>query len=302
MSTVLDRSELGAEPARRPSPDRQRARRRRLPPPAHGGADRRDRRPPVRRRAVPPRPPRPRPTRPSARRGRGGRRRAEAAEDDDDGAPPPPPRAAAAAAAAERAQRGGRDRRGRRRASATRRRARGRQGSSRASSSCSRNGSGFVRLTPPEPVRRRRLHLGRAGQPLRARLRRPRRRPGARPAPLRALPVADPRRHDQRPPGRRGRRGHALRRPAGGVPDRALRARLRRRDGQGDRVADAVRQGLARRRSPAPARAGKTEALRRLAGALAGHEGIEVSRRARRRPARGDRRVARGPGRAGAPR
>ena len=35
------------------------------------------------------------------------------------------------------------------------------------------------------------------------------RRPGARAAPLRALPVARARRHDQRPPGRRGRRGHA---------------------------------------------------------------------------------------------
>ena len=109
------------------------------------------------------------------------------------------------------------------------------------------NGSGFLRLSPPRRDRRRRLHLRRAGQALRARLRRPRRRPGARRAPLRALPVADPRRHHQRPPGRGGRRGHALRGPAGGVAVRAHRARLRGPDGQGDRVADAVRQGLARR-------------------------------------------------------
>ena len=86
------------------------------------------------------------------------------------------------------------------------------------------NGSGFLRLSPAERDRRRRLHLRRAGQALRARLRRPRRRPGARRAPLRALPVADPRRHDQRPPGRGGRRGHALRGPAGGVAVRAHRS------------------------------------------------------------------------------
>ena len=41
-------------------------------------------------------------------------------------------------------------------------------------------------------------------------------------------------------------------------------------------MADAVRQGLARRASPAPRASGKTEALRRLAGALAGREGLEV--------------------------
>ena len=55
----------------------------------------------------------------------------------------------------------------------------------------------------------------------------------------------------------------------------------RRPDGQGDRVADAVRPRLARRRSSAPPRSGKTEALRRLAAALAG-----------RRRARGQRRAA----------
>ena len=85
------------------------------------------------------------------------------------------------------------------------------------------NGSGFLRLAA-RADRRRRLHLRRAGQALRARLRRPRRRPGAPGAPLGALPVADPRRHDQRPPGRGGRRGHALRGPAGRLAGRAHRS------------------------------------------------------------------------------
>ena len=109
------------------------------------------------------------------------------------------------------------------------------------------NGSGFLRLSPPEHDRRRRLHLRRPGQALRARGRRPRGRARPPRSPLGALPVADPRRDDQRPPGRGGRRGHALRGPAGGVAGRADRARLRGPDGQGDRVADAVRQGLAGR-------------------------------------------------------
>ena len=39
------------------------------------------------------------------------------------------------------------------------------------------NGSGFVRVSPPEPSDRRRLHLRRPGQALRARQRRPRHRP-----------------------------------------------------------------------------------------------------------------------------
>ena len=78
------------------------------------------------------------------------------------------------------------------------------------------NGSAFIRLgAGRRDHRRRRLRLRRAGQALRARHRRQDRRPGARAAPLRALPVARPRRHDQRPPGRRGRRGHEVRRPAG---------------------------------------------------------------------------------------
>ena len=181
-------------------------------------------------RASPPRPrPSPRPS--EAER----RRRRRAASDDDDG---PSARAAAAAAGVAGA--------------ATRTRAAGRgvdrdepaaaarpvasdaaatSASSRASSSC----------WPTAPAscacrrrrdRRRRLHLRRAGQALRARLGRQDRRPGARRAPLRALPVADPRRDDQRPPGRGGRRGHPLRGPAGGLAGRAHRARLRGPDGQ----------------------------------------------------------------------
>ena len=139
------------------------------------------------------------------------------------------------------------------------------------------NGSGFLRLSPPEPtdddvyisaaqVKRCELVSGdKIGGP------------DARAAALGALPVADPRRHDQRPPGRRGRRGHPLRGPAGGVAGRAHRARLAGPDGERDRVADAVRQGLAggHRR---PVALGQD--ARRCGGspsALAAREGLEVS-------------------------
>ena len=84
---------------------------------------------------------------------------------------------------------------------------------------------------PARHVRRRRLHLRRAGAPLRARGRRSRERAGAPAAPLGALPLARPRRHDQRRAGRRGRRGHAVRRAALRLADRAPRrsaARTRR--------------------------------------------------------------------------
>ena len=139
------------------------------------------------------------------------------------------------------------------------------------------NGSGFIRLSPPDPtdddvyisaaqVKRCELVSGdRIGGPLRAA------------APLRALPVAGPGRHDQRPPGRRGRRGHPLRGSAGRVPGRALRARLRGPDREGDRVADAVRQGLARRHRRAGARPARP---RRCAGSPARSralEGLDVS-------------------------
>ena len=131
------------------------------------------------------------------------------------------------------------------------------------------NGSAFLRVNAARALRRRRLRLRRPGAPLRARLRRQRHRPGAPAAALRALPVAGPRRDDQRPPGRRGRRGHALRRAAGRLPDRALRARRRRPDPQGDRVADPVRPRLAR--DDRRARAGRARPRR-----------CAASRRARR--------------------
>jgi len=88
------------------------------------------------------------------------------------------------------------------------------------------NGSGFVRVNPPDASDEDRLHLCGADPPLRARRGRSRRRPGPSPAALGALPVARPRRHDQRPVGRRGRRRDPLRRSAVRVPQRAVRARF----------------------------------------------------------------------------
>ena len=165
------------------------------------------------------------------------------------------------------------------------------------------NGSAFVRVDAARALRRRRLRLGRAGAPLRARLRRPRRRPGAPAAALRALPVARARRHDQRRARRRGRRGHALEdlpcafpaeRFALGGDDPTLKA---------IEWLDAVRPRLARRRSPArAARRQDRGAARACAGALRGREGLEVTRRARRRAPGGDRRVERRAGRRPRPR
>ena len=98
------------------------------------------------------------------------------------------------------------------------------------------NGSGFVRVDPPEPsdddvyisaaqVKRCELVSGdRVTGPRRAA------------APLRAVRVDGPDRHDQRRARRGGRRQRALRGSAGRVPGRALPARLRGPDDQGDRV------------------------------------------------------------------
>ena len=83
------------------------------------------------------------------------------------------------------------------------------ESASRASSSCSATARASCASSPPEPsdddvyisaaqVRRCELVSGDRVTG-----------PGARAAPLGALPVARARRHDQRPPGRRGRRGHA---------------------------------------------------------------------------------------------
>ena len=162
------------------------------------------------------------------------------------------------------------------------------------------NGSGFLRVKPPEPsdddvyisaaqVRRCELVSGDrvAG-------------PGAHAAALRALPVARPHRHDQRPPGRRGRRGHALRgaprrrcrreRFALGGDDPTLKAiEWLTPIGRGSRVDDRRRRARRQDRSAAPAR-GRARRRRRASS---------VTRRARRRAPRGDRRVARRPGRAG---
>ena len=107
--------------------------------------------------------------------------------------------------------------------------------------------------------------------------------------------VADPRRDDQRPSGRGGRRGHALRGPAGRLAVRAHPARLRRPDRDRDRVADPVRQGLARRhRRPVALgqERGAAAARRRARRAL----GARGQRRADRRPPGGDRGL---PGHAG---
>ena len=160
------------------------------------------------------------------------------------------------------------------------------------------NGSAFIRLDPPETtdddvyvsaaqVKRCELVSGDrvAG-------------PGARAAPLGALPVARARRHDQRPAGRGGRRGHALRRPAGGVAVRAARAGLRGRDAQGRRVADAVRQGLARAHLRRPARRQVGAGARDRRGAR-GPRGPRAARRPRRRAAGGGGRLERARARRG---
>ena len=139
------------------------------------------------------------------------------------------------------------------------------------------NGSGFLRVTPPEPsdddvyisaaqVRRCELVSGDrvAG-------------PGAPAAPLGALPVARPRRHHQRPPADEVAEGTHFDDLPVRLPVRAPRARLRGPDAEGDRVADAVRPRLARddhRRARARARPRRCA---RLAAALAGQEGLELS-------------------------
>ena len=119
------------------------------------------------------------------------------------------------------------------------------------------------------------------------------RRPDARAAPLRALPVARPRRHDQRRarPTRspRARKFEDL--PAD-LAERAPRARLRGRHAEGGRVADAVRQGLARGDLRRPARGQERAGARHRRGARR-PRGARAARRAGRRAARGDRRLGR---------
>ncbi len=145
---------------------------------------------------------------------------------------------------------------------------------------------------PARAVRRRRLHLGRAGAPLRAGLRRSRRRPSTHAASLRALSVARPRRADQRRVGRR-RRAPAARYEDLPVDYPSERIALDVKDptleaiewltpfGRGSRVL--IVGG---------SRAGKTETLRALFGALAGTRRARADARARRRPTGGDLAVA----------
>ena len=230
------------------------------------------------RGARPPRSPRPSaaadaPPRPTPR---------PTAEDDAEearrrGAPPTRTRPRRGAAAAARAAPRGRG--------APRRGARGADAPSRATATrvvegvveLLGNGSGFIRLDPPETDRRRRLRLRRAGQALRARVAATAiAGPRARAAPLGALPVARPRRHDQRPPGRRGRRGHAASRTCR-PRSRPSASRSAPRTstlkavewltpfGKGSRV---VIAGAGARR--------QDRGAARLAAALAGREGLEV--------------------------
>ena len=276
--SVLDRAALEAEPARRSPRDRLRAVDRRIPPPAQGRADRRDPHPPGRTtprprraRATKPREAAPRPTdereaeAPACRRRRAGEAEAER-EDERATSEPAAPAARAprrprpARAARSDGRRRGDERRRRRRrprapASAPRaserrsaepeereRRAtarRGRRGRRRAARRTARGSSASARPSPPtttstSPPRRSSAASSCPATGSRAQ---------ARAAALRAVRLADPDRHDQRPAGLRARRRRPLRRPAGRVPDRAVQARLRRPDAQGDRVADAVRPG-----------------------------------------------------------
>ena len=115
------------------------------------------------------------------------------------------------------------------------------------------NGSGFVRVDPPEPSDDD-VYVS-AAQVKRCELVSGDRVAGPRRAPRRSERFASLVRIDtiNGAPGLRAGRRRALRRSAGRVPGRALPARLRGSDAQGDRVADAVRAGLAgddRRRRP----------------------------------------------------
>ena len=153
------------------------------------------------------------------------------------------------------------------------------------------NGSGFVRVSPPEPSDDD-VYIS-AAQVKRCELVSGDRVSGPRRAPRRSERFASLVRIDtiNGRAGLRGGRRRALRRSPGGVPDRALPARLRGPDDQGDRVADAVRQGLPRDDRRARSRAGKSEALRAARGRARRPGGPPGLDRARRRPARGDRRV-----------
>ena len=108
------------------------------------------------------------------------------------------------------------------------------------------NGSGFLRVDATRALRRRRVHLRRSGQAVRARLRRP--GLGPRRAPRRSERFASLVRIDTingRPAAELADSARFDDLPAA-FPNERVPARLRGSDAQGDRVADAVRQGLAR--------------------------------------------------------
>ena len=218
------RARRGRSARRRRSPQRRRAARRRPRRPT-ADAERR------RRRAE---------ERPTRRRGRGDDEAEEDGATDED-----------APARGRRGRRGGRGRGRAGRATATtasraRGAARPRTASSRASSSCSATAPPSSASARPEPTDDD-VYVS-AAQVKRCELVSGDRIAG---------PVRAPRRSERFPslvrvdtingaPGRRGRRGHALRGPARRLAVRAPRARLRGRHAQGGRVAHAVRQGLAR--------------------------------------------------------
>ena len=176
------------------------------------------------------------------------------------------PAASAARAPAPRAARAPRSRRDEQLARAPGDAPKRRSGPPRASSSCSPNGSGFVRVESPEQcaddvyissaqARRCELVSGdRVSGPVRA-------------PPLRAPPLARPHRHDQRRPRRRGRGRHPLRGPGRRLAQRAPRARRQRPHAGGDRAADPARPWLAGGDRRRPLR-GQERSLRRIAVAL----------------------------------
>ncbi len=148
------------------------------------------------------------------------------------------------------------------------------------------NGSAFLRVDAAGALRRGRLHLRRAGSPLRARLRRSRHRPGAHAAALRALPVAGARRHDQRrsprTPSSDGVRYDEL--PVD-WPRERLALGSQGPDARGDRVAHPDRPRLARGDRRRPSRRQDRDAAPAAGRRRTDVTDLDVSARARRRAA-----------------
>ena len=312
--SVLSRDGPRGQPARRPARDRLGARHRRLPSPAQGRSRRRDPRAPGRRRAgghgrrARRRSPR-RHAQPLAR-GRAAPTKATT-----------PPRSDARARAAVAPRRQGRGRRApaplapasRRSARRSRRApARARAAAPPAPTRASRarprapttaprqaeqavegvleilaNGSGFIRVGDADAsdddvyvsaaqVRRCELVTGdHVGGPVRA------------PAPLRALPLARPRRDDQRHRRRGGLRRHAVRR-ARRARSRATPFAFTAKDATLKQIADLAPIGRGSRVTRQSARPAPAARRRCACSAieLAAQEGVELQRRARRARAR----------------